>query len=82
MTVTTVKKMMMMMMMMIRVEAKDIHPLVLRVSAGEDRVRENSPPGSLVLDTDNQPVTFSVSDKDLSMVRMDSWICKNVTPRH
>ena len=79
MIVTTVKKMM---MMMIRVEAKDIHPPVLRVSAGEGRVRENSPPGSLVLDTDNQPVTFSVSDKDLSLGRMDSWICKNVTPRY
>ena len=52
----------------IRVEAKDIHPPVLRVSAAEGSIQENSAPGSLVRDSGGQPLTFTVSDKDLSLV--------------
>ena len=52
----------------IRVEAKDIHPPVLRVSSAEGSVQENSAPGSLVRDSEGQPLTFTVSDKDLSLV--------------
>lgn len=52
----------------IRVEAKDIHPPELRVSGQEGEVMENSAPGSLVLDTRGQPITFTVTDQDLSLV--------------
>ena len=54
----------------IRVEAKDIHPPELRVSAAEGSVQENSAPGTLVVDNRGQPITFSVSDKDLSLVSL------------
>ena len=53
----------------INVEAKDIHPPVLKISATEGFVDENSPAGTLILDRNNKPITFSVSDKDLSLVR-------------
>ena len=52
----------------IKVEAKDIHPPVLTVTAGQGFVDENSPVGTLVRDSNNNPITFSVSDKDLSSV--------------
>ena len=52
----------------IRVEAKDIHPPELRVSGQEGEVMENSAPGTLVLDTQGQPITFTVTDQDLSLV--------------
>ena len=57
----------------IRVEAKDIQPPELRVSAAEGSVQENSGPGTLVLDTRGQPITFSVSDRDLSLVSDNNW---------
>ena len=52
----------------IKVEAKDIHPPVLTVTASQGFVDENSPVGTLVRDTNNNPITFAVSDKDLSSV--------------
>ena len=54
---------------LIKVEAKDIHPPVLTVTANEGFVDENSAVGSQVLDSNNNPITFSVSDKDLDTVR-------------
>ena len=54
----------------IRVEAKDIHPPELRVSAAEGSVQENSAPDTLVVDNRGQPITFSVTDKDLSLVSL------------
>ena len=52
----------------IKVEAKDIHPPVLAVTATEGFVDENSAVGTLVLDSNNNPISFSVSDKDLDSV--------------
>ena len=56
----------------IKVEAKDIHPPVLTVTADEGFVDENSAVGTLVLDSSNNPITFSVSDKDLDTVTLIS----------
>ena len=52
----------------IKVEAKDIHPPVLTVTANQGFVDENSPVGTLVRDNNNNPITFAVSDKDLDSV--------------
>ena len=52
----------------IKVEAKDIHPPVLTVTASQGFVDENSPVGTLVRDTNNNPIVFAVSDKDLDSV--------------
>ena len=52
----------------IKVEAKDIHPPILTVTASQGFVDENSPVGTLVMDTNNNPITFAVSDKDLDSV--------------
>ena len=54
----------------IKVEAKDIHPPVLTVTASQGFVDENSGIGSLVLDRDNKSIIFSVSDKDLDSVTL------------
>ena len=55
----------------IKVEAKDIHPPELRISAGEGFVEENSGPGTLILDSNNNSITFSVTDQDLTLVPQD-----------
>ena len=52
----------------IKVEAKDIHPPVLTVTANQGFVDENSPVGTLVRDNNSNPITFAVSDKDLDSV--------------
>ena len=38
------------------------------VSSSEGSVLENSAPGTLVLDSRGQPITFTVSDQDLNLV--------------
>ena len=40
--------------------------------SGEGRVEENSPPGSLVLDTRGRPITFSVTDADLALAAAEA----------
>ena len=54
----------------IKVEAKDIHPPVLTVTANQGFVDENSPVGTLVRDSNNNPISFAVSDKDLDSVKL------------
>jgi len=51
--------------LMIKVEAKDIHPPELTVSAEQGYIDENSPVGTLVLDGNKNPIKFTVADKDL-----------------
>jgi len=51
--------------LMIKVEAKDIHPPELTVSADEGYIDENSPVGTLVLDGNKNPIKFTVADQDL-----------------
>ena len=51
--------------LMIKVEAKDIHPPELSVSADEGYIDENSPIGTLVLDKNKNPIKFTVADQDL-----------------
>jgi len=54
--------------LMIAVEAEDIHPPELAVSADQGFIDENSPVGTLVLDMNKIPITFTVVDQDLISV--------------